>query len=177
MPQLSRASMALCAALAWLPAACAHGPQDPTAPRAATTRAQAAAAHATRDAFTDLDGTAVALDDYAGHPRVLAFLDPNGDCPREAVLLLRLADAYAADGVVIIGAGEHASNGALRAFVASAGITFPFWQDPHGQAMAARGFHAVPAFEFIDRDGQVRDRHTGFASRGELTAGIEGILR
>jgi thiol-disulfide isomerase/thioredoxin len=165
----------------------ACGRQAPAAPQRLTAVVQA---HATTPAhraapartvvkggFVDLDGNSVSLDSYAGKPVVLAFLSPtDGDSQAEVPLLLRLAGGYAADGVTIIAAGESSSVDALRGFQASAGITFPLWQDATGSELKARGFHGVPAFEFIGRNGSVAGSHEGFASRGELTAGIEGIV-
>jgi thiol-disulfide isomerase/thioredoxin len=135
-------------------------------------------AHAVvRGGFHDLDGRAVSLDSFAGKPVVLAFLAPtDGDSQAEVPLLLRLAGGYAADGVTIVASGESPDVGALRAFEASAGITFPLWQDESGAELKARGFHSVPAFQFIDRNGTANSSHQGFASRGELTAGIEAIV-
>lgn len=153
-------------------AACAHAP----APTAAM---HAAAAHVRgldASGLADLDGNPVSPDDYMGRPLVLAFLGPKSwDSQAEIPNLIRLADAYASEGVAVVGIGEQADVPTLKAFVASSGITFPLWQDPNGNEWHRRGFARVPAFVFIRRDGSQASDHEGFASRGELLEGFEAI--
>lgn len=157
---------------ATLLAACAH--TTPTMPMARS-QSLAKAAAVTRDAFEDLDGRPVDVSDFAGHPVVLAFLGTDGDSPAEVPLLLRQEGGYGPEGVRFVAVGENASAGELRAFAQTSGIDFPVWQDPDGEGLTARGFHGVPAFEFLDASGQAKERFEGFATRGILLAGIAKI--
>lgn len=168
------ATITLLTLSASLLAACSAAPAGLAPVRPAFVRGPMAAAEA---GFEDLDGQPASVGEALGHPVVLAFLSPSdGDSQAEVPLLLRLAGAYQGDGLQVIAIGEGASVEALRSFQASAQLTFPLWQDPGAAEFAARGFSALPAFQFIDARGQVQAAQQGFMSRGQLTQQIEALF-
>jgi len=129
-------------------------------------------------AFVDLQGAPVSLDRFAGQPVVLSFLAPaDGDSQAQLPLLIRLAGAYQAEGVVFVVAGEEASLAQLREFKQAHELTIPVWQDKGGAELASRGFGSVPAHQFIDRTGHVAANREGFQSRGQLLEQIEAIRK
>lgn len=154
----------------------ATGCAMPAAPRAQAPAATVLAARASAG-FHDLQGKTTSLATFAGKPVVVSFLTPNQpDCEAQLPLLIRLADAYAAEGVAFVVAGEGAGPAALKAFVAAHQLEFPVWEDRQGQEWRSRGFSAVPAHEFRRRDGSVQHGHQGFMSRGELTEQLEALV-
>lgn len=126
--------------------------------------------------FTDLQGQAVSLAQFKGHPVVLSFLGPRHlDSLAQLPHLIRLADAYQKEGVVFVVGGE-APVSELRKLVSEHGLAFPVWHDAAGQEFQRRGFSQLPAHEFLRADGGVAARHAGFMARGELLEAIARIL-
>ncbi len=160
--------MTLCVA-----AALVAGCGAPVAGQVAVRVSQTVAAQA-RSGFVDLQGKPVSLDAFRGRPIVLSFLAPGDrDSGAQVPLLIRLAGAYQPEGVVFVCGGEG-SRSALKEF--GRDLPFDVWQDRDGRELAQRDFDAVPAHEFIGRDGRVAASREGFLSRGQLTELIEALL-
>lgn len=128
--------------------------------------------------FHDLQGKSASLASFAGKPLVLSFLSPGqADSEAQLPLLIRLADAYAADGVAFLVAGPSAKPAVLKAWATANDLAFPVWEDRQSAEFDARRFKAVPAHEFRRADATVQHAQEGFMSRGELTERLEALVR
>ena len=148
---------------------------------APTATPRAASAVATREAaaggFHDLHNKPISLAAFKGKPIVLSFLEPGThDSEAQLPILIRLADAYDAQGVVFVMAGENASQQALKDYVEIHDLAFNVWEDRTAAEWRKRDFARVPAHEFRLKDGQVWEAFDGFMTRGQMTAAIEGLL-
>ncbi len=127
--------------------------------------------------FHDLRNKPISLNTLLGKPVVLSFLEPgHSDSEAQLPILIRLADAYAGDGVAFVLAGENANQSALRAYVITHDLAFPVWEDRAASEWRRRDYNQVPAHEFRDAVGHPHAAHDGFMSRGEMTAAIEALL-
>jgi thiol-disulfide isomerase/thioredoxin len=129
-------------------------------------------------ALSDDRGAAVSLAQERGKIVVMnlwaSWCPP---CRAEMPDLQRLANAYAARGVVVIGVNEGESPERARAFARSLGIAFPVWIDDqtrYGRAYAALG---MPTTIVLDRDGIVTRGFDGALSYDQMRDAIAGLVR
>lgn len=128
--------------------------------------------------FVDLDGHDVALASLKGHPVVLSFLQPDQpDSEAQLPQVIRLADAYQAEGVIWVVATEQATLEGARRYAQAHDLVMPIWVDRDGQELADRHFAAAPAHQFLDRQGRVVKSQAGFMSRGQLLEALAAITR
>ncbi len=101
----------------------------------------------------------VAAERYRGHVVVLDFWAGwCAECKRTVPQITRLASAFSADGLVVIGvnAGEHA--GEVAASAKALGIDYPIVLDPDLVFSDQLGAASLPALLVIDRTGAVVHR-------------------
>lgn len=110
----------------------------------------------------DLDLNPVSLEDYLGTVVLLnnwaTWCVP---CKEEMPELEAYYQAHKDDGFVIIAVEAGGYGYDIRAFVESAGLTFPIWRDPKKQSLDAFRNKALPNSYVIDRTGTVRLAWTG----------------
>lgn len=115
---------------------------------------------------------AFALADHRGHVVVLNFWATWNDPSLEGMDALDgLHDTLADDGVVVVGIAEDEDAlSTLRAWVAEhAAPSYPLVADTAGTvARAYGGVALLPTTVVVDREGQLRARHTGILSEDEL---------
>ncbi len=60
-------------------------------------------------------------------------------------------------------------------YINDTNYTFPVYYDLEGTASSIYGFDSIPRTIFIDKEGNIVDKHTGTISQKDLISGIEGI--
>ena len=126
--------------------------------------------------FAGLDGKIVTAAELRGRVVVLNFA--THWCPRckaEAPALEQAYQAYKERGVVFLNLFVMSEVDDIKAFVKEYKLTFPVGRDA-GMAEQFR-IKGVPITLFIDKSGQVRQRHLDKISFEELQAGIEELLK
>ena len=127
-----------------------------------------------------LDGEAVSLSDFRGHPVVVNFWGTW--CPPCRVELPLLAQAYRdhqAEGLVVLALNardQEVSARAVRKFVAEFDLPFPVLLDEHGRLWRRYGVTAFPTMVFIGADGVVRAVVIGPTSEVALERHLAEIL-
>lgn len=131
-------------------------------------------------AFARLDGSAASSTDHAGRALVLnlwaTWCQP---CRAEMPSLQRLADAFAASDLEVIGVSVDEDLNLVREFLLRHAIRFPVYADtrqPAVRSMLAVGVY--PTTWLVRRDGRIAEVVTGerdWASADSL-ARIEALL-
>ena len=133
-------------------------------------------------AFPDLDGNTVSLDDPRFDGKVVLVTLAGSWCPNchdEAAFMTELYARYKSKGVEVVALMyEHledrdAARTQVKRFRDKFGITYPTLlagiSDKTAAAETLPALNRVLAFPttiFIDRDGEVREIHTGFSGPG-----------
>lgn len=116
----------------------------------------------------DRDSSAfIAAERYKGKVVVLDFWAGwCGECKRTVPQVRRLADAFAADGLVVVGvnAGERAAD--VATYARDLGIDYPIALDPDLELSDRLGAGTLPALLVVDRDGTIvhRSKHVDAAT-------------
>jgi peroxiredoxin len=114
-------------------------------------------------------GTVVLLDFWA------SWCPP---CVRSFPALEQLQQELGARGFEVIGIGLDETRRAAEAFLERRPVTFTITLDPGGECPRRYGVKGMPSSFLIDRQGRVRQVHTGFrdADVPRLRAHIEALL-
>ncbi len=122
-------------------------------------------------------GNVVSLDRYRGKIVVLnlwaSWCPP---CRAEMPDLQRLAGAYAARGVVVIGVNQGESATRARTYAQALGIGFPIWIDEgqrYGRVFAALG---LPTTVIVSRTGTIVRGFDGALSLDQMRAALAPLL-
>lgn len=128
-------------------------------------------------ALRDDSGASVSLAQYRGRVVVMnlwgTWCPP---CRAEMPELQRLADAYAAHGITVIGVNQGESVESARAFARALAIRYPIWLDDHqqyGRAFTALG---LPTTVVVGRDGVVVHGYDGALTYEQLRAAVSGLV-
>lgn len=97
-------------------------------------------------------------------------------CRAEMPDLQRLANAYSAKGIVIVGVNEGESPQRARAFADSLGIRFPIWIDENQRYGRAYGALGLPTTVIVDRRGVVVRGYDGALTYAQMQAAIAQLL-
>jgi len=120
-------------------------------------------------AGTTLDGGAIALSQYRGHPVVVNFWASwCVPCQQEMPLLAQKAKAHAASGLVIVGVLSDDSITSGQAFEKQFGATWPTVFDPNGTIKAAYRVLGRPQSYFVDKDGILRSIQIGYLTDADF---------
>ncbi len=117
--------------------------------------------------FTDAQGRAHAVTDFAGRGLVInlwaTWCPP---CVAEMPALDRLAAALAREGITVLPlSSDRGGQEAVQAFYTRTGVTnLGVWLDPRGAAGRALGARGLPTTLIVDRGGQERARLEGDAA-------------
>jgi peroxiredoxin len=84
--------------------------------------------------------------------------------------------AYADQGVAMLGISFQDASGASRAFLQETGITYPIGVDVQGRISRSYGVTAVPETYVIDRQGRVAWVRIGEVQADALAEQVERLL-
>lgn len=129
---------------------------------------------------TDLDGSALSTDDFAGTVMVInvwgSWCPP---CRAEAPILAELSEAYAGQ-VQFLGIVNRSKDAAARAFNQTYGITYPSFADAGGslelQFVDSLPSQAIPTTWVVDADGKVAARILDEVDASTLGGIIDDVL-
>ena len=116
----------------------------------------------TAPAFTlkALDGNAVSLSDFKGHPIVINFWASwCRPCRDEMPVMVEAYRAHKDSGLIILavnGRDQETSMRPVRRFVAEFQMSFPVLLDEHGDLRKRYALRGLPTSVFIGADGLVR---------------------
>lgn len=128
---------------------------------------------------TTLTGEELALDAMEGPVVVNFWASWCGPCAEEAPDLAAVSQAYAAEGVTVVGVNldERAAN--ALTFERDFDIPYPSWADPSG-TIAARfgglGPAALPTTILLDADHRVASRLFGAVTARQLSVRLDSLL-
>lgn len=112
--------------------------------------------------LTDLNGSSVALADFAGQVVLInnwaTWCPP---CKAEMPTLHEYYQKYQAQGFTIVAISAGDASADVRIFVDTLGLTFPVWLDPNTQAMQAFRNDGLPSSYVMDRSGKIVLAWTG----------------
>ncbi len=83
---------------------------------------------------------------------------------------------YRDQGVVFVGVAVSDFEEDARAFSEEVGVTYPLGLDIEDKVANSYHITAMPTTYFIDRDGNVARKRTGYANEGVLRIFIKGQL-
>ena len=123
------------------------------------------------------DGSESSLSDYGGSVVLVNFWATW--CPPCRDEIPHFEEAYEAhkdEGFVVLGVNYQDSAAEVEPFVERLGVTYPMLLDESG--MVAKEYRAVglPTSVFVDRDGGIQVRHSGYLSEDQLEQYLSRLL-
>jgi peroxiredoxin len=123
------------------------------------------------------DGSESSLSDYGGSVVLVNFWATW--CPPCRDEIPHFEEAYEAhkdEGFVVLGVNYQDSAAEVEPFVERLGVTYPMLLDESG--MVAKEYRAVglPTSVFVDRDGVIQVRHSGYLSEDQLEQYLSRLL-
>lgn len=147
---------------------------------AAALRAQSPGNAAPPVSLTTLDGAAVSLSDYAGHPVLINFWASwCKPCRVEMPLLISAHEAHQEASLVVLAINltdQERSTRDVQRFQAEFQMPFPVLLDKKGKARKLYRLRGVPTSVFVGSDGVVRSVHPGPISEAVLRERLNQIL-
>ena len=129
-----------------------------------------------------LDGEASATDlgaaDLIGHPTVISFYTTWCPyCERQTPILVDGYASAAERGVHFVGIDVKEPVYVALPYIQGHGIPYPVLLDEGGSVAATYGVPGYPTTYFLDRQGQVVDRHIGALTAEQLSDYVGRILQ
>ena len=130
----------------------------------------------------DPDGKAVALADFRGKVTVVVFWATwCSPARKEVTHLAELSRRSRKKDLAVVGISDEAEEGdkarkAVAAFVKENVITFPCLIGDEATRDKVPGFGGYPTTLFLDREGKVRLRLTGYQSPPAIEAVVDALL-
>jgi cytochrome c biogenesis protein CcmG/thiol:disulfide interchange protein DsbE len=127
---------------------------------------------------TTVDGKAVSLSDYLGHPVWLTFgASWCAACQAEAPDIESTYLAFKPRGVVVLAVSISEDSAAVRDYGGRVGLSYPMVADPDTRIASAYRVLGIPAHFFIDRAGVLRAIKTGSLSPEKMKTALKAISR
>lgn len=127
--------------------------------------------------LTDLNGSSVALRDFAGKPLWLIFWKTACDpCEAEAPAVAAAYAAHRAAGLVLLGIDVWDTAAVVHDYAAQHEPGYPIAIDSSAAFMDAYGVWGAPTHYFIGPDGIIRDRYFGPMNDDLIEASLGAIL-
>ena len=132
---------------------------------------------APRWVLQDLDGETVRSSDFAGKVVVLNFWATwCPPCRMEIPGFVKLQEELGAD-VTIVGVSlDQTGVAEVKAFSERMKINYPVVMGNAEIVSDYGGIEAIPTTFIIDRDGQIRNVHRGYLTRGALENAVKPLL-
>jgi peroxiredoxin len=112
--------------------------------------------------LTDLDGSSVALRDFAGKPLWIIFWKTACEpCEAEAPAVSAAYEAHRSAGLVLLGIDVWDTAAVVHDYAAQHELAYPIAVDSSTAFMDAYGVWGAPTHYFIGPDGIIRDRYFG----------------
>jgi peroxiredoxin len=154
------------------------------APARTATVVGAEAAALTSDIAPDftlqtVDGRSVSLSDYKGKVVVINFWATwCPPCVREIPRLVRVADTYKDQGLVMLGINTTFQDDAAKVarFGRDQNISYPILLDSQGAASQKYPSHLMPTTYLIDREGKIVHTKVGEVDEAALMEQVEALL-
>ncbi len=127
----------------------------------------------------DLRGRAHRLSHYKGRVVLLNFWATwCPPCVREIPRLVRVADAYKSQGLVMLGINTTFQDDAAKVatFGRDQNISYPILLDSQGAASQKYPSHLMPTTYLIDRDGKIVHTKVGEVDEAALMEQVEVLL-
>jgi thiol-disulfide isomerase/thioredoxin len=127
--------------------------------------------------FTTLDGEPITVEAFRGELVLLNFWATwCPPCLREIPELVRLHEALADRGVVIVGiAAQSGKADAVEEFAGAHAMSYPVWMVDDA-SLDKYGVVGFPFTFLVDREGRIRMRYVGPQSYERLLTDIEALL-
>lgn len=149
------------------------------APAADTNPVRASLAGGDDEAFTDLSGTPMQLEQYFGNVLVVNTWASWSPASKEELIMLgALAEEYVSDPVRVLAVNRGETAAAAQRFLQHIGVqdTLTLVLDPTDQFYKKIDGYAMPETIVYDKDGQIVYRVRGPALEEELRSAINGAL-
>jgi peroxiredoxin len=129
-------------------------------------------------ALTDLDGSPVALRDFAGKPLWIIFWKTACEpCEAEAPAVSAAYAAHrAAGGLVLLGIDVWDTPAVVHDYTEGHSVDYPIAIDTASAFMDAYGVWGAPTHYFIGPDGIIRDRYFGPMNGDLIERSLGAIL-
>ncbi len=126
----------------------------------------------------NIDGGKIDLAQFKGRPVIVNFFASWCEpCKYEAPLLRQAVLTYGPKGVMFLGIAYNDKPADAKKFRDQYGLGFPMLlDDDQSRASVAYGLVGVPETYFINRAGQILERHKGQLLQDDLERGIKAIL-
>jgi peroxiredoxin len=127
----------------------------------------------------DLAGKPVSSEDFKGKIVVFDFWATwCPPCREEIPGYIELQKQYGKDGVVFVGVSiDQGGPEVVKAFAEKNGMNYPLVMADENIAAAFGGVEAIPTTFLIDREGQIRHRKLGPATKAEYEQLILAVLK
>ena len=124
-----------------------------------------------------LDGPPVTLAKLRGQIVVINFWASwCTECHIEQAALDRTWQQFQDSGVVVIGVNFEDATGDARAYVRTAGVTYPVVEDARSRTALAYGLRGVPETFIVNRSGRIVNHVIGPVDAAQLTSEINSML-
>lgn len=126
--------------------------------------------------LTDLNGKAVSLAQFKGHPVLINFWSTTClPCRTETPLLEQTYNARQQDGLVILGVAQADPTDSVAKFGKDYALTYTLLPDTTQKVTKQYGVTGLPVSYFVDTTGVIRTAHNGFLMPVDLTNGLSSI--
>jgi cytochrome c biogenesis protein CcmG/thiol:disulfide interchange protein DsbE len=127
---------------------------------------------------TTVDGKAVSLSSYKGHPVWLTFgASWCAACVAEAPDIQAAYQKHQAQGVVVLSVSISEDSATVKDYASRVGLTYPKIADPETRIASAYRVFGIPAHFFIDSAGVLRAIKTGGLSPEQMDSAIKEISK
>lgn len=123
------------------------------------------------------DGSTLRLSDLRGQPVLINFWATwCGPCRAEMPEIVRAANQYKEDGLVVLAMNVQEGPEAIEPFAKAFSMEMPIGLDPTGGVMEAYQVRAMPSSFFVNRAGVIEVRWEGLLTTSMLDEHLTKIL-
>lgn len=125
-----------------------------------------------------LDGSQIALADYAGDVIIMNFWATwCPPCRAEMPGINRFYEAHQDEGLVVLAINAQEDAATVRPFIQNNNFSFPVLLDLEGRVASQYSTRSFPTTFIIDRDGVIQHVQTGEISEDELARVVLPLLQ